>query len=372
MARIEETRSRPLGDENSSAAEGPVVVIEYRHRGLSWALLVPLLLVACTGAILIYHRVVAERYRREAARARADYESLRKSQAAVLQTAGRPTAEATPTPLAENSMPILKPVKPAVAEPAKSQPEKPAPPQPVVIVMAPNPAAAKPPEPAAERTRPLSPMGKPLPRPGEPAAAPPSPKPADEPKPALAAAPLAPLPSKEEALRAIQQESAELKAKLAQGWQEREISKHETFLAEQVRFRTELREALRGDPRETGSKIDALAKRHEYGVAPGQYRRAEMVWGSRRSLRERVASIRAMTLPETVILNMISNDLHRQVRTRDGPRDENEVRVRAARLLLSYDYPSEPKTSPSQGPAGASNAPADAATRPIERRAGGA
>ncbi len=51
--------------------------------------------------------------------------------------------------------------------------------------------------------------------------------------------------------------------------------------------------------------------------------------------------IRALDLPETVILDFLSDDFHAQVRTRNGPRNENEVRIRAAHRLLQLELPPE-------------------------------
>ena len=361
MTETDESLSRPVDEASSSAPGAPLIVIEYRHRGLSWTLLVPLLLITCTGAVLIYHRVVAEKYRREAAHARADYESLRAQE----QAAARPVVVPPSVPLAENSTPLLTTAKSTptpTLEPAP--PPKAAPtPKPVVIVMTPTPeSVAAPPvaAPPTEKAKPLSPMGKAIARDLELATANPPPEPPKDPapKPTLDTEP-PPLPTKEENLRQIQAESEELKAKIVQGWQDRAVSARETFLAEQLRFRDEIRQALRSDPKTTGSEIDSLAKRYHHGVDPRLQGMAHVIWESRLSTKDRITRIRALALPETVILNLLSDDLHRLVHTRNGPRDENEVRTRAARILLSHDFPRKQQAGASSSP------PANAARSPV-------
>ena len=54
----------------------PVVVIQYRSRGVSSWVFFPLILVIPLGAILIYHRLVVERYRVQAVESRRVLETL--------------------------------------------------------------------------------------------------------------------------------------------------------------------------------------------------------------------------------------------------------------------------------------------------------
>jgi hypothetical protein len=60
-----------------------------------------------------------------------------------------------------------------------------------------------------------------------------------------------------------------------------------------------------------------------------------------------------------VILDFLSDDLHPQVKKRNGPRNESEVRVRAALQLLHYDFPGA-DASPTAGGATLGVAPARA------------
>ncbi len=54
-------------------------------------------------------------------------------------------------------------------------------------------------------------------------------------------------------------------------------------------------------------------------------------------LAKRVSQIRSLDLPEAVILDLMSDNLYARMHARGGPRDGNDVRVRAARLLLSCE-----------------------------------
>jgi hypothetical protein len=68
---------------------------------------------------------------------------------------------------------------------------------------------------------------------------------------------------------------------------------------------------------------------------------------SGRTPREvKVRLLREMGVPEPAVLDFLANEIHRFVNSRNGPRDANEVRVSAARLLLSYKLPKNPGGSP--------------------------
>ena len=54
------------------------------------------------------------------------------------------------------------------------------------------------------------------------------------------------------------------------------------------------------------------------------------------SQQAKVSQIRALDISEATILNFISDNFYSRMRSPGGPRDDNEVRVRAAQMLLSY------------------------------------
>ena len=66
---------------------------------------------------------------------------------------------------------------------------------------------------------------------------------------------------------------------------------------------------------------------------------------SRMSRQAKVRLIRSLDLPESVLLDFLSVELQRLIGARNGPRDRNDVRVRAAKLLLSYELPA-PDSAP--------------------------
>jgi hypothetical protein len=153
---------------------------------------------------------------------------------------------------------------------------------------------------------------------------------------------LKPLPTKEESEREILEEAAkktnEIRTQRARMDETTRLKRFE----ERVSFRQELREILEVHGNEAGPEIDKLAQRNGFDADPVRYNRADQIWRFGRSSQEaKVQRVRALDLPEVVILDLLSNDLHTRVRRRNGPRNENEVRVRAAQLLLSYELPGE-------------------------------
>jgi len=89
-----------------------------------------------------------------------------------------------------------------------------------------------------------------------------------------------------------------------------------------------------------GPDIDKLTRRFGYDVDSDKYQQAIKIWRSGKlSVQAKVRLIRSLELPESVILNFMSDELHLLVRSRNGPRNENEVRVRAAQKLLGFELP---------------------------------
>jgi hypothetical protein len=105
-----------------------------------------------------------------------------------------------------------------------------------------------------------------------------------------------------------------------------------------VPFRNELQEALKNLGATAGTEIDRLCS--EYGrdvpeVVRAFYERAKRRFPARITLREEVELMRSFGIPEPVLLDFLAHKLHNTMNTRGGPRDENEVRVRAAQQLLA-------------------------------------
>ena len=139
---------------------------------------------------------------------------------------------------------------------------------------------------------------------------------------------------------------------------------------ERVKFRNELREILRVHGNHSRDEIDRLAKRHGFDASDELMSRANSIWlHGRMSPPAKVRLIRSLGVPESLILDFLSDNLHGRVKSRGGPRNEDEVRVRAARQLLSFELPPPPEGPqpvPSRGPV-SNRPPAKASVAPATR-----
>jgi hypothetical protein len=174
-----------------------------------------------------------------------------------------------------------------------------------------------------------------------------------------AAKPLERLPTKEESERQIQEEAARREAEILAQTETRGSEFRLQRYEEQFKFREELREVLRTQGDRAGPDIDGLAKRYGYDSDPNRYAQAHHVWRyTRLSQSEKVKLIRSLELPESVILDFLSDDIHPKVLARNGPRNESEVRVLAAKQLLRYPLPRPDAGERPRGNASAGGSPA--------------
>ena len=58
----------------------------------------------------------------------------------------------------------------------------------------------------------------------------------------------------------------------------------------------------------------------------------------RASERTKVRQLRALGVSESIILDFLANGIDKNLGARNGPRNRNEVWVKAARRLLMYDF----------------------------------
>ncbi|MGO9464079.1 MAG: hypothetical protein ACLQIB_49475 [Isosphaeraceae bacterium] len=432
-----------------SGAAQPMVVVQYKARGVPWWLLSLLTIFAPVCAILIYHSLVVGRYRAQAVETA---EALR-----TKLDGARPPAEVKKTPeeaLALNSQPIVAPAPPAsltapsngAPSPSREQggsvastvsPAGPAGPDaghasgdsagaqkgaaaaapggnrsatptgvdvaettpgaatrpgrvsapagdPAVAAKAAGRTAAARPEsggdsrppnssatataalqfaernkdrrPASDRrpfddpsekSEPLNPA-----RPGDIAPAnasspPPQPKvaaakPVGEPRAAGIPPAQQPLPTPEEEMRQIEEEAAHNEAQKRDQQEKQAVELRSVRYQERVKFRDELRAILQEHGNSAGPEINQLAKRSSFEKDPERQIQATRIWRfSRNSQANKVKMIRALDMPEAVILDFLSDDFHAQVRAPKGPRNENEVRIRAAHRLLQLELPPE-------------------------------
>jgi len=344
----------------------PVVVIQYRNRGVSSWVFFPLMLLIPLGAILIYHRLVVERYRVQAAVE--SRQVLANWIDAPRSSRSRPGGE-PPLPVAPSSQPDMpadgrsRPSEsapnPATEAPSRAPSPAPAPAQ-TAAVSAPATSTAEPaprlrtilPNPSASVGPPAAPstgrqgtglvaLGGP---PSTPAGAP-SNTPAKDRGPAnrdaeVVPPALQPLPSREESDRQIKEEAAKKEADLVAREENREADLRARRSEERVKFREELREILRLHGNEAGPEIDKLARRHGFDVDAEKSDLAERTWRSARmTVPSKVKRLRSLEVPEAIILDFLSNDQNLLRRTPKGPRNANEVRIRAARQLLGFQLP---------------------------------
>jgi hypothetical protein len=404
--RLEELLEAPV-------AAPPVVMIEYRNRGVPWWVLGSILVLApaVVGAIFYYQHSVVERLRAKAAKA----EYIQKMQA-VEQAAATKSAAPSATPvsvLAEiadpsilqvagpsDSAPIAKEGAPhpadsskaaialpgAAAEgssltgvdepsrtnvrsmtrsPFESDDETPAANGAVsesVAVAAGNAAKKGPGESSGGKPAPASKA----PRAGDkissseganalqPATAPP---PAQAPGAAVAdaagagpgalpAPAVEPLPNAEQFLNQTTEEAAKKEHELVELERANAQRARQAANEERVKFHEELGQILAVHGKKAGEEIDELVRRSHKLADPRTFNRAKNVWRQLRlSQQAKVSQIRALDISEPAILDFISNNLYVRMRSPGGPRDDNEVRVRAAQILLSYKLPGE-KDSP--------------------------
>jgi hypothetical protein len=152
-----------------------------------------------------------------------------------------------------------------------------------------------------------------------------------------------PLPSKEELERQIAEEATRKEVDMADERAGRLAGIRAMRYEARVKFHNELRELLNVHGRDAGKEIDKLARRSSGDYNELAYARAMNVWRhGRMSQRKKVNAIRSLDIPESAILDFMSDNLYPLIRMPGGPRNANELRIRAAKLLLSYELPAAP------------------------------
>ncbi len=402
---LETDRLEQLLEVPPSAPAQPVVMIEYRNRGVPWWLVVSLIVLVPLVAVIGYQQIVVQTYQRRAAQAAYD----RALQAANDKPAAPASREETSKPDAPASTAVPAPAPivmtaesarapevkasspPAATSEASSQPARSdsnadlkladtaEPPGPRVRTLigplesvgtAPGPKAPAAPAPAGgPNATPAKPVrddaantklaSAPV-QPGTAVAAAPNDKPASKdaappvtpPGATAAAAPaggpqsapaVAPNPTPEEFEAQIAEEAARKNAEKAEAQAElldrMRVRHHE----DRVRFHEELQEIIKSaSTKQAATEINTLVKRFGGMYDPRAVARAKKIWrDSKVAQAVRVSQIRSLDIPEPVILDCISDNLHEMRGTRNGPRDNYDVRVRAAKLLLKFPVPEE-------------------------------
>lgn len=375
----------PDGEETPTAPAGQappsVIVIENRDRGLTARLMPPVLILCAALAISSYQR---------------------KTPVWPLIPVPQPAPGGASSPLATSAPGVVQtPPGAGAARATDAGPSRPESPPPAVATADPNPGdpaglTAASPEPAPERkpspfefdpSDGLSPLAAtaPVPEATEPPTASPTGResvvrrperesidgaPRPEPLAARNGDPGPPQPdargpSKDDILRDIEREAGEKDAKRqdleglkknARGLLLNEsLSKADSARAP---YLDELRELLTRMGNGAGEEIEKLSQRYPKDLMPQvktAYVKQLRTAPGRRSRPELVARLRALGVPEPLILDQLCNEYHHLLNTRNGPRTEDEVRVRAARALLEIPVtpvlrkfappPAEPQSS---------------------------
>ncbi|MBV8677067.1 MAG: hypothetical protein JO355_07850 [Planctomycetaceae bacterium] len=380
-----ETAAGPMPDPP------PLVVIQYRNRGLPAVLVPPAIIVMAALAIPSFQRLTPAR-RSDRATALGDPARPRSGRTILVEPPSSGVAIGPIVVRGESASPAVmtSPVTAAVEAAPKVAPRdedlspfeldataglRPVepPPAPLKAANGPppiSPGPAAPGAPAGADTGPaLEANLGPDPNPAE-AAGPPKPGRAERPaigfKPPSSEPPdllvppepepprAEPEPTKEEILAQIRREAAqkeadrrELEARKPEGrWLELvEVIKKTN--AERATFHQELRQTLKDQGNRAGPAIEDLCNQYGRNTLPeiqGAVKRMLKRSAAGLTLPAKVEMMRYLGLPEPMILDYIAWGLHPALNARGGPRDENGVRVRAARALLAMPLASAPGT----------------------------
>ncbi|MGE3820230.1 MAG: hypothetical protein AB7I30_12490 [Isosphaeraceae bacterium] len=335
----------PQTPETETKAEAtptppPLVVVQYRQRGTLGRLTPPLLILIVALGVTYYQRGKANRVMDQA------------KAASVAPRTGSPRIDPKPTP--EPSDPKTTTADASTEPPAAKAPmpervEAKAPPSPTPPPILLSPFDITPNDGLSPLPGPVPPVAiadlGPISSVTAPAVIPAN----NEPTPAKNEEPAGPIgeeASREEILADIKREANANQAEQAE-LAEMKPKAQQMLLAEaldQVHaarspFRKELKDVLEHFKGQAGPEIERLCQ--QFGrTAPKEaeelFHRGRRMLSVRLSRRDEVEFMRSCGLPETVILDFLSHKIHQTMNTRGGPRDANEVRIWAAKLLLSY------------------------------------
>lgn len=396
------------GPEAEPAA--PVVVIQYRNRGIPPYLLFPITLVLSLGMFAGYHyafvspkqRELRDRALAEAA-ALASLTRVAEESKAGVSEAGAEASSRPRSPdlggvaLSLDGQPLpagfsLPVPPPGLKEPGATRvAAKPVDAADVDASIwdelnegAAGTAEAAAPNPGApQRKQPTPPPAIGFARPGEPpiveppsevamGSGPASPgdvvKPPDKPEPAVSLPPVEspvakPTPSREEMMQSLEAEAAAKRAALADQLRLKdeararvEIEAQDRVESDRERFRDELKRILAANGPDAGQDIDDLC--NEFGRNYGGDLKAQVLdalsrYHGRITRENEIRMLRSFGVPEPGILDYLANNLHRSINSRNGPRSPDAVRVLAAKQLLRSKVNSSsdaPALAPPSGP----------------------
>jgi hypothetical protein len=162
------------------------------------------------------------------------------------------------------------------------------------------------------------------------------------------------LPTKEESEAEFRKEAAENAEHIREQYENKAAELQSARYQERVRFREELGAILQEFKNAAGPEIDKLMHRQDSDKDPERWRQADLLWQrSRLTQAAKIKLVRGLDLPESEIFALLFDDFNRQVRTRSGPRNSNEVRIWAAQKLLATALPPADAMPQSRQSAGA-------------------
>ena len=381
--RIEDVLQDEAAPQDESTA-APVVVVQAATRARPWLLIGATIAAVGLGSAYTYHRHEIERLNAEAEIARRDYlravEQTRAAENERQLKAAPPSAESPAVP-----EPPPTPEPPPVAVAVSTAPPSPSTPNPTPETPKPEPktapGAADPPgatvgpvEEVATIARvpvldpsegppAFAPFGDPiegrtiargpLDREAAPASASPvdlvpQPDPSANAEPAGASPAVEPLPTAEETERRIRAEAAAIGREKAQKVEQQREALMDLRDDERRQFIDELRTILREQGGQAGPEIERLSNRSGRSDDPRLKMRARVViMETRASQHTKVRKLRELGVPEAVILDYLANAMEHNLKGRRGPKNRNEIWVRAGEMLVRYHDMDEPP-GPSQ------------------------
>lgn len=382
-AEVESTPDASAAVEPEAEAP-PVVVIEYRNRGIPPFLMFPLALVLSLAMFTAYHLLIVRPRNQELKMAAIRAAAV--ASGASGKTSGE-AADPKPAPGALAGLPLpltleSQPLPPGYQLPSPSIKDEP----PLLAASPADPAPKRDPqvgEPLdwgggeaskeGEEAKPAKPplavgFSRPSDKPAEAEAdAPPEAKPEPKPEPEgvaeialapkpdiveeLPKAPAAdeapdepPVPTRDEMIQALQDEAIakaaqrdELLKRKEEARARVEAEAQQRIEDERTAFRRALHEIVSAGGPEAGQRIDALC--NQFGRNYGDEIRDRVtaylsrVHG-RITIDDEIRLLRTLGVPEPGILDFLANGVKYSLNSRNGPRNPNEVRVMAARRLL--------------------------------------
>jgi len=154
-----------------------------------------------------------------------------------------------------------------------------------------------------------------------------------------------PQPTQDQLLQDIQAEAAQKNADLKQRRDLKDRAREVVDAESQARvederaaFRRDLREAIKLSRKEAATQIDDLCNRYGRNYSDELRNKARYYlerYAGKMSREAKVRMLRFHGVPEPGILDFLANEIHHMINSRNGPRDSNEVRIDAAKQLLS-------------------------------------